>query len=33
MLSIGIFILPATVLLAWAVWATPAKPHRPPAPA
>lgn len=34
-LSIGIFMLPATVLLAWAVWANPtgapARAHRPPA--
>ena len=34
-LSIGIFIVPATVLLAWAVWArpagAPARAHRPPA--
>ena len=35
MFSIGIFILPATVLAAWAVWAgpsgAPARAHRPPA--
>lgn len=35
MLSIGIFIVPATVLAAWAVWGSPtaatARAHRPPA--